>query len=673
MGHWLTSETTRAALEKAARAMLGRYDIQLRFGTNTCTDILTYIELNPERYVKLKEPDYIKWILLKADRDHEVGHQFTYVGSKVAVAKKYTSQFRQAVAADIFNILEDGRIELLQSLEFPGCGPVLRFSNEYWFSKMIPHNSRLENFPAYRQFLHGLLQQAIVGKLKGELPDKRAMKALEKCLPIISQAKRCPTSDGVVELTHQVMDIIADLLDEVEDFEGNLEYTFVSKTDPKSGTKRPSTAPPIPPNFPNIGADEAASSGANGENSAEAKPNGEYNADEDAESKDGTDSEAGRKSLPDSAGEGEENSEDREGEQEDGDGQKEREKRQGDKGKRDSGFTIVDAPEAPELSPELQLLIKKTKEELQDLVEAIYATNNDPIENERDRKQLQELIKKLAEQKHSVANHSGVTLIINNPRPTPSEVSEFYKQLPTLQLEAERGKREIQRVLFKAHAAKKPRTRRNRGYLDDRYAYKAVAFNDPHIFRQRGERHLRNDSVVGLLVDESGSMGCEERWLHARKAAIVFSLILRSLKIPHFVTGFTSVGRSVIHNEYISFVDCFHSSSLPRLQTIFPRYDNRDGYSLRVAYEVLATRKEERKLLLVITDGLPYSFSYTGEAAVEDSRQAVEEALRSGIVTVGISIGHERYHMPIIYRYHVIVSQLEGLPRIVAKVLEKVF
>src|SRR5690606_4445310 len=130
---------TRAALEKAARAMLRRYDTQLRFGANTCTDILTYIELNPERYVKLMEPYYIKWILLKADRDHEVGHQFTYVGSKVAVAKKYTSQFRQAVAADIFNILEDGRIELLQSLEFPGCGPVLRFSNEYWFSKMIPH------------------------------------------------------------------------------------------------------------------------------------------------------------------------------------------------------------------------------------------------------------------------------------------------------------------------------------------------------------------------------------------------------------------------------------------------------------------------------------------------------------------------------------------------------
>lgn len=658
MGHWLTSEMTRAALEKAARAMLRRYDIQLRFGANTCTDILTYIELNPERYVKLKEPDYIKWILLKADRDHEVGHQFTYVGSKVAVAKKYTSQFRQAVAADIFNILEDGRIELLQSLEFPGCGPVLRFSNEYWFSKMIPHNSRLEDFPAYRQFLHGLLQQAVVGKLKGELPDKRAMKALEKCLPIISQAKRCPTSDGVVELTHQVMDIIADLLDEVEDFEGNLEYTFVSKTDPQSGTKRPSTAPPIPPNFPNMGADEAEPSGANGENSAE--------------SKDGTDSEAGRKSSPDSAGEEEENSEGGEGEQEGRDGQKDRGKRQGDKGKRDS-FTIVDAPETPELSPELQSLIKKTKEELQDLVDAIHATNNDPIENERDRKQLQELIKKLAEQKHSVAGHSGVTLTIINPRPTPSEVSEFYKQLPPLQLEAERGKREIQRVLFKAHAAKKPRTRRNRGYLDDRYAYKAVAFNDPHIFKQRGERYLRNDSVVGLLVDESGSMGSEMRWLHARKAAIVFSLILRSLKIPHFVTGFTSVGREVIHNEYISFVDCFHSSSLPRLQTISPRYDNRDGYSLRVAYEFLATRKEERKLLLVITDGLPQSFSYTGEAAVEDSRQAVEEALRSGIVTVGISIGNERYHMPIIYRYHVIVSQLEGLPRIVAKVLEKVF
>src|SRR5690606_18910122 len=247
-----------------------------------------------------------------------------------------------------------------------------------------------------RQFLHGLLQQAVVGKLKGELPDKRAMKALEKCLPIISQAKRCPTSDGVVELTHQVMDIIADLLNEVEDFEGKLEYTFVSKTDPKSGTKRPSTAAPIPPNFPNMGADEAEPSGANGENSAESKPNGEYDADEDAESKDGTDSEAGRKSSPDSAGEGEENSEGGEGEQEGRDGQKDRGKRQGDKGKRDS-FTIVDAPEAPELSPELQSLIKKTKEELQDLVDAIYATNNDPIEKERDRKQLQELIKKLVE------------------------------------------------------------------------------------------------------------------------------------------------------------------------------------------------------------------------------------------------------------------------------------
>lgn len=722
--HWLKSEVVREALEMASQAMLGRFDMELHWGPNVCTDILSFIELNPDLVINLDDPDWVKWILLKAQRDHEVGHQFTDVTWRDQVTEPYTTILREQVATDIFNILEDARIELLQSLAFPGCGPSLKFSNQHWF-KRTPHNSTLTSVPPYKQFLLGLCQQAIVGKMKGSLPDERADKAVLQTIPEIEEAKRARSSADVVRITHRVMEYIDDLLYEAEEeFERYSDYQPVGRSGRHSGTINPTPPPEIPHNMdpqpvsrvsPPKGAEsESPSETGDGESSeetntanAEGKTKNKTNdidsdgvdqlslfpfgQGEENSSTEGSDDRAAAGSVRDrgsfeasgSASAGEPTEEYKAGGSTvAGFGKKGMEDNSVDEsnlshgGSENGNFD----DELNLLSPEqLEQLAEQAKREMEQLVSehAKREQGGTLTEGQKDdevREKAQKQLEQEVNAKHSVAIHEGIHLEVVTPQYQGRDRT-FFEDMDDMKRTAARVQREVEHVLMKAQASKKPRARRKRGFLDDRMAYRAVAFNDPLVFKQRGKHRRDGGIVVGLLVDTSGSMEVDHRWFHARRAATVFSLSLRGLKVPHFVTGYrtSSLNANVLHEEYVSLHDCFSQRSLERLQWIRYNTDNRDGFSLRVAYEILARRKEQRKLLLVISDGKPNSHRYTGDAAIQDTRAAVDEAVHSGIATVGISIGKEHGHVPLIYRHHVLVSDIADLTKEVANVIERAF
>ena len=67
--------------------------------------------------------------------------------------------------------------------------------------------------------------------------------------------------------------------------------------------------------------------------------------------------------------------------------------------------------------------------------------------------------------------------------------------------------------------------------------------------------------------------------------------------------------------------------------------ENRDGYSIRYATQLLMKQRNQYKVLIVISDGEPCANSYHSNG-IEDTKRAVSETRSKGIPVIGIAIGN---------------------------------
>lgn len=154
---------------------------------------------------------------------------------------------------------------------------------------------------------------------------------------------------------------------------------------------------------------------------------------------------------------------------------------------------------------------------------------------------------------------------------------------------------------------------------------------------------LGNHSVL-ILVDFSGSMVDDKKILNARKSLYILTKILEDLKINHAVHGFSAHGikkRQIMDYELKSFDD--FSTNIESLRKAFflnQWFHNRDGGSIQHAVDLLS-RENGKKLLIVISDGLPTAVDYCGEGAIAEMKFRVDTAINQGINVLGISIDKE--------------------------------
>ena len=77
---------------------------------------------------------------------------------------------------------------------------------------------------------------------------------------------------------------------------------------------------------------------------------------------------------------------------------------------------------------------------------------------------------------------------------------------------------------------------------------------------------------------------------------------------------------------------------------------NMDGYSIRVAVTQLLSRREKKKVLILLSDGLPSA--YNSEAAgIEDVRDAVRDAKSKGVIVIPIMFGDQSFVSSEINKY----------------------
>src|SRR5690554_168157 len=184
------------------------------------------------------------------------------------------------------------------------------------------------------------------------------------------------------------------------------------------------------------------------------------------------------------------------------------------------------------------------------------------------------------------------------------------------------------------------------------------AWLDFHVERVNGQcverglfmdmRQNRRDLACLLLADLSMSTDAHLDDEHRVIDLIVDSLLLfgealSAVGDPFALFGFSSLRRSQVRmQELKTFRQRYDDNTRGRIQALRPNYYTRMGAAIRQASRTLAGQPQKRKLLLLVTDGKPNDLDlYEGRYGVEDTRQAVLEARRMGLVPFCITIDRE--------------------------------
>ena len=143
---------------------------------------------------------------------------------------------------------------------------------------------------------------------------------------------------------------------------------------------------------------------------------------------------------------------------------------------------------------------------------------------------------------------------------------------------------------------------------------------------------------VGVLIDESGSMGGRDKIRQAQTAALGLALALRHNKhISLFVYGHTADHRGGENVTMYSYLDPVERmDNINTLFSVEARSNNADGYAIAEMGTILAKGKARQKVLMVISDGQPAASCY-GDG-VGHTHDMVERLERQNIFVVQICV-----------------------------------
>ena len=206
---------------------------------------------------------------------------------------------------------------------------------------------------------------------------------------------------------------------------------------------------------------------------------------------------------------------------------------------------------------------------------------------------------------------------------------------------------------------------------DIHYGSHALYKTDGTIFTRTRLPGEEKRLAVALLIDESGSMGWGDRMTHARKTAIVLYDFCKSLGIPITIYGHSTDAGGVALYSYAEF-DSVDNEDCYRLMDMCDRNGNRDGAALRFVAEHLCTRPELQKLLILISDGQPADYGYSGTEAEADLRGIKKEYEKRDVILFAAAIGDDKENIRRIYKDGFLdITKLEELPKNMAQLVKQ--
>jgi len=200
--------------------------------------------------------------------------------------------------------------------------------------------------------------------------------------------------------------------------------------------------------------------------------------------------------------------------------------------------------------------------------------------------------------------------------------------------------------------------------------FKGGATPDPRI--NMSHRTDGRDIAVMLLLDLSESLnekagGSDQTILELSQEAVsLLAWAIEKLGDPFAIAGFHSNTRHDVRYLHIKgYGEHFNDDVKARLAAMEAGYSTRMGAAMRHAAHYLGARPADKKLMLILTDGMPSDVDAHDERLlIEDARQAVKELDQQGIFPYCISLDPkaDEYVGDIFGRQFTVIDHIERLP-----------
>lgn len=188
----------------------------------------------------------------------------------------------------------------------------------------------------------------------------------------------------------------------------------------------------------------------------------------------------------------------------------------------------------------------------------------------------------------------------------------------------------------------------DRGILIPSRLWKVGRTADAKLFRKE-DKTSHQDFVVDVLIDASGSQRPRQE-----KVVLQAYIIMEALSnagIAHRVMSFCTFWDHTILQRYREYDD--HRSANERIFEFTTSSNNRDGLAVRAIAAGLMERDEEKKILIILSDGRPYDVilnrpnarnpqPYQGNYAVKDTGFEIRRLRNAGVSVLGVFAGEEK-------------------------------
>jgi nitric oxide reductase NorD protein len=169
-----------------------------------------------------------------------------------------------------------------------------------------------------------------------------------------------------------------------------------------------------------------------------------------------------------------------------------------------------------------------------------------------------------------------------------------------------------------------------------------------------------------FMVDMSGST---KGWINdaEREALVLLCESLETLGDRYAIYGFSGMTRKRCEVYRVKRFDEHYDDTVRgRISGIRPKDYTRMGVTIRHLSHLLNEVEARTKLLITLSDGKPDDYdTYRGAYGIEDTRQALIEAKRSGIHSFCITIDTEaRDYLPHMYGAvnYTVIDEVRKLP-----------
>lgn len=273
--------------------------------------------------------------------------------------------------------------------------------------------------------------------------------------------------------------------------------------------------------------------------------------------------------------------------------------------------------------------------------------------------------KELAEEIKEVPftdNHKGVNFIIRRHKSISERDVRNYNNLKDVQKYSKALQKALEQTL-----KRKPNDICRRQWIGKGLDKNNLYNRQKKVFYKRSIP-AESNLAVSILIDESGSMS-GRKIVEAVRMAVIIEDFCRNFNIPLSIAGH-NWSRCVEYDVYKDF-DEIDGKDKYRLMQIDSKSCNRDGAALQFCGEHLLKRPEDKKLLILISDGQPNADEYRGVKAKEDLKAIKRNLRKRGVELFAAAIDDDKEYIKAIYGDGFLdMSDLSKLPKTMVRLIE---